>query len=147
MIKAWQQNEADQPLAMTLPTPSEPQFLCPSSDLLDSGSAIPFHVRYFSQSCAAFAVRYGGQVYAYLNRCSHVPMEMDYQPNQFFDLTGHWLMCATHGAMYSPQTGQCRMGPCRGALIKIEVTETQGAVHWHTSDKFQPDTAPYDRSL
>jgi len=46
-----------------------------------------------------------GKVYAYLNRCTHVPMEMDYQPNRFFDLTGHWLMCATHGAMYPPETG------------------------------------------
>jgi len=114
-------------------------FLCNSANLQDSGPAVPFEVSYFSQNCAAFAVRYCGQVYAYLNRCSHVPMEMDYQPNQFFDLTGHWLMCATHGAMYAPQTGQCRMGPCRGGLVKIEVSETDGAVHWHTSDKFQPE--------
>jgi nitrite reductase/ring-hydroxylating ferredoxin subunit len=114
-------------------------FLCHSGDLVDGGSAVPFEVRYFSQNCAAFAVRYAGRVYAYLNRCSHVPMEMDYQPNQFFDSTGHWLMCATHGAMYSPQTGQCRMGPCRGGLVGIQVSEVNGAVHWHTSDKFQPE--------
>jgi nitrite reductase/ring-hydroxylating ferredoxin subunit len=118
---------------------SKSVFLCHSVDLQDSGVAVAFDVRYFSQSCAAFVVRYGGQVYAYLNRCSHVPMEMDYQPNQFFDSTGHWLMCATHGAMYSPQGGQCRMGPCRSGLIKIEVSEADGQVHWHTSDKFKPD--------
>jgi nitrite reductase/ring-hydroxylating ferredoxin subunit len=118
---------------------SESVFLCASSALQDNGVAVAFEVRYFSQSSAAFVVRYDGQVYAYLNRCSHVPMEMDYQPNQFFDSTGHWLMCATHGAMYAPQTGHCRMGPCRGGLIKIDVSEANGAVHWHTSDKFQPD--------
>ncbi len=117
-------------------------FLCQSTDLEDSGSAVPFEVRHFSQSCAAFAVRYEGRVYAYLNRCSHVPMEMDYQPNQFFDASGHWLMCATHGAMYAPQTGQCLMGPCRGGLVRIETSETEGVVHWHTSDKFQPDSNP-----
>lgn len=117
---------------------SESVYLCRSVDLVDSGTAVAFEVRYFSRSCAAFAVRYGGQVYAYLNQCSHVPMEMDYQPNQFFDTTGHWLMCATHGAMYSPTSGQCRMGPCRGGLIKIETSEVDGAVHWHTSEKFQP---------
>jgi len=117
----------------------EEVFLCHSSQLQDSGSAVPFQVRYFSQSNAAFAVRYAGTVYAYLNRCSHVPMEMDYQPNQFFDLTGHWLICATHGAHYAPQTGQCRMGPCRGGLVKIEVSEADGQVHWHTSDNLQPD--------
>jgi len=120
-------------------TPSEKVVLCPSQDLADSGMAVPFEVRYFSRSCAAFAVRYQGKVYAYLNQCAHVPMEMDYQPNQFFDSTGHWLMCATHGAMYSPSTGQCRMGPCRSGLLPIEVSEADGVVHWHTSERFQVD--------
>ncbi len=116
---------------------SQKIFLCQSSDLHDSGPAVAFELLYFSQSQAAFAVRYEGRVYAYLNRCSHVPMEMDYQPNQFFDLTGHWLICATHGAMYAPETGQCRMGPCRSGLVKIDVSELDGSVHWHTSDKFK----------
>jgi nitrite reductase/ring-hydroxylating ferredoxin subunit len=118
---------------------SEAIFLCPSSQLQDSGAAVPFEVRYFSQACWAFAVRYAGTVYAYLNRCSHVPMEMDFQPNQFFDLSGHWLICATHGALYAPQTGQCRMGPCRGGLIKVSISETDGQVRWHTSDILQPE--------
>ena len=121
---------------------SEAVYLCPSSRLQDSGEAVPFEVRYFSQSCRAFAVRYAGTVYAYLNRCSHVPMEMDYQPNQFFDLSGHWLICATHGALYAPQTGRCRMGPCRGGLVKIEVSESNDRVHWHTSDHLQPENLP-----
>ena len=112
--------------------------LCRSADLLDSGLAVPFEVRCAGQNNAAFAVRYQGQVHAYLNRCSHVPMEMDYQPNQFFDLTGHWLMCATHGAAYAPQTGRCLMGPCRGGLVKIAMSEVDGMVYWHTSDKIQP---------
>jgi len=112
--------------------------LCNPADLKDSADAVPFEVRYYGQSCSAFAIRYQGKVYAYLNRCSHVPMEMDYQPNQFFDSTGHWLMCATHGAMYSPQTGQCRMGPCRGGLIKIDTSEVEGVVHWHTAHNLKP---------
>jgi len=116
---------------------SRPVFLCHSSELHNSGSAVRFELLYFSQSCAAFAVRYAGAVYAYLNRCTHVPMEMDYQPNQFFDLTGHWLMCATHGALYAPQSGQCRLGPCRGGLVRIATSEADGLVHWHTSDKLQ----------
>ncbi len=119
---------------------SEALVLCRSADLHDSGAAVPFEVRYLSRACAAFAVRYAGRVYAYLNQCSHVPMEMDYQPNQFFDSSGHWLMCATHGAMYSPSTGQCRMGPCRGGLLAIDTSEVDGVVHWHTSPRFQAVT-------
>ncbi len=107
--------------------------LCPSGDLVDSGLAVSFDVLYQGQTCRAFAIRYLGQVHAYLNRCSHVPMEMDYQPDRFFDLTGHWLICSTHGAMYQPQTGACAGGPCRGGLVKITVDETGGTVRWHTS--------------
>ena len=112
--------------------------LCNSQDLVNSGTAVPFDVVYWGQTCYAFAVRYADQVQAYLNRCTHVPMEMDYQPNQFFDLTGHWLICATHGAMYSPTTGACRSGPCRGGLVKIAVSETDGVVHWHTAHNLKP---------
>lgn len=119
---------------------SDAIYLCASSALLDSGSAVAFEVCYNALPLRAFAVRYQGKVYAYLNRCSHVPMEMDYQPNQFFDLTGHWLMCATHGAMYSPQTGQCRMGPCRSSLVKIDISEANHQVHWHTSALIEPTT-------
>lgn len=111
--------------------------LCNSADLVNSGDAVPFEVVYFRQNCYAFAIRFRGEVHAYLNRCSHVPMEMDYQPNRFFDSTGEWLMCATHGAMYWPKSGACRMGPCRGGLIKIEVSEVDGVVHWHTADNLK----------
>ncbi len=108
-------------------------FLCNSADLVNSGEAVAFEVVYCTQHCHAFAIRYRDRVHAYVNRCTHVPMEMDYQPNRFFDSTGDWLMCATHGAMYDPQTGACRMGPCRGGLIKINVSEEDGVVHWHTA--------------
>ncbi len=112
--------------------------LCSSTALLDSGEAVAFDVSLDGRVCSAFAVRYQGQVHAYLNRCAHVPMEMDYQSNRFFDSTGQWLMCATHGAMYHPQTGACRSGPCRGGLLKIAMTEADGTVRWHTAENLQP---------
>ena len=112
--------------------------LCRSSDLQDSSLAVPFDVTYYGRICRAFAVRYAGKLHAYLNRCSHVPMEMDYQPDRFFDSTGHWLMCATHGAMYEPTTGACLGGPCRGGLVKIALDESDGVVHWHTAHNLKP---------
>lgn len=112
--------------------------LCPSSDLEEKGLAVPFDVHYCGQTCRGFAVRFKGQVHAYLNRCCHVPMEMDYQPNRFFDDSGQWLICATHGAIYAPDTGTCFGGPCRGRLVKIVLTEADGMVHWHTAKNLQP---------
>lgn len=117
---------------------SDWHLLCPSSALHNGAEAVAFDVIYASQSCRAFAVRYQNRVYAYLNRCSHVPMELDWQPNQVFDSSGHWLLCATHGAMYRADTGACAGGPCRGGLQQIDVTEQDGQVYWHTDHRFKP---------
>ena len=115
-------------------TPVEQRIdLCPSEALVDGGRAVAFDVRYSGQICRAFAIRYQGRVHAYLNRCTHVPMEMDYQEGQFFDDTGRWLLCATHGAAYQPDTGACAGGPCRGGLVKISLSEEEGRVRWHTA--------------
>jgi nitrite reductase/ring-hydroxylating ferredoxin subunit len=77
----------------------------------------------------AFAVRYNGTVYAYVNRCAHVPVEMDYEHGAFFDYSKLYLICATHGAMYLPHTGVCVMGPCKGKRLKaVAVVERDGQV-------------------
>lgn len=111
----------------------QPVALCNSTDLLDGGKAVSFDLIYGGQTCRAFAIRFAGRVHAYLNRCSHVAMELDWQPDRFFDDSGQWLLCASHGAAYRPETGQCAGGPCRGGLIRIELSEAQGVVFWHPS--------------
>jgi nitrite reductase/ring-hydroxylating ferredoxin subunit len=116
--------------------------LCNSADLLDGGPAVPFDVVFGGQTARAFAIRYQGQVHAYLNRCAHVAMELDWQPNRLFDDSGRWLLCSTHGAVYQPDTGACVDGPCRGGLVKISLTERDGVVHWHTAPNLQPVEFP-----
>jgi nitrite reductase/ring-hydroxylating ferredoxin subunit len=112
--------------------------LCSSVDLAEGGRAVPFDVVFAGQTCRAFAIRFEGQPHAYLNRCTHVAMEMDFQPDQFFDASGRWLLCATHGAEYAPDTGECSGGPCRGGLVKIALSESDGVVHWHTAYNLKP---------
>lgn len=112
--------------------------LCNSRDLVDSGLAVSFDVVYAGQTCRAFAIRYQGEAHAYLNRCAHVAMEMDWQPDRFFDDSGRWLICASHGAIYDPATGACRSGPCRGGLIKIGLVERDGVVHWQSQYALKP---------
>lgn len=112
--------------------------LCNSRDLADGGLAVPFDVVYGGHTTRAFAIRWKGVAHAYLNRCSHVAMEMDWQPNRFFDDSGQWLLCSTHGAVYRPDTGACAGGPCRGGLVRIGLSERDGVVHWHTDWNLQP---------
>lgn len=127
-------------LLLRVMKPPQPDLhaLCHSHDLVDGGLACPFDVVYSGQTCRAFAIRYQGVVHAYLNRCSHVAMEMDWRPNHFFDLTGHRLVCASHGALFRPDTGACVGGPGRGPLIKIEVLEHDGVVFWRSQYNLQP---------
>ncbi|MDO5692176.1 MAG: Rieske 2Fe-2S domain-containing protein [Pseudomonadota bacterium] len=119
-------------------TDSQAIALCNSADLQEGGLAVPFDVAYDGQTLRAFAVRFEGQPHAYLNRCTHVAMELDYQPNRVFDDTGQWLLCATHGAVFKPDTGECSGGPCRGGLVKVRMSEHDGVVHWHTSHALKP---------
>ena len=86
-----------------------------------------------------FFVRYDGKPYGYLNRCAHVPMELDWSEGQFFESSGLYLMCATHGAIYAPDTGKCVGGPCRGARLRpVQVEERDTpegrAVFWLPDD-------------
>ena len=112
--------------------------LCHSRELVDGGPAVPFDLRYGGQTCRGFAIRWRGRAHAYLNRCTHVAMEMDWQPNRFFDDSGQWLVCASHGAAYRPDTGQCAGGPCRGGLVRIDLSEVQGVVFWHPTYLAKP---------
>ena len=107
--------------------------LCKAEDLSEGGVAVPFDVTYAGETCRAFAIRFEGQPHAFLNRCSHVAMEMDFQPDRFFDDSGQWLLCATHGAVYKPDTGECAGGPCRGGLVKIALSERDGVCLLYTS--------------
>ncbi len=100
-----------------------------SADLAEGGRGVRFEVVRAGVTEPAFAVRHRGQVHAYLNRCGHVPVEMDWQPGEFFDSSGLYLICATHGALYAPEDGRCVGGRCAGrGLIPLAVEERDGQV-------------------
>ena len=107
----------------------DPRVICDGSALREGGKGVRFKVRTAGGEQPAFAVRYGGKVYAYLNRCAHLPVEMDWTDGDFFDYSKLYLICATHGAAYLPSTGLCVMGPCPGKrLIPVPVEESGGRV-------------------
>lgn len=118
---------------------TDPVALCPSAELLDSGRAHVFDMIEFGRAVRGFVVRYEGKLIAYVNRCAHVPTEMDWQPGEFFDDSRHYLICSMHGAVYQPTDGKCVGGPCVGArLMPLRVEEQDGQVYWYPSDRFRP---------
>ena len=106
------------------------RLICASSELAEGGDGVRFELESKDGPAPAFAIRHGGRVYAYLNRCAHIAMELDWKPGKFFDADGEYLICSTHGAVYAPETGACRGGPCRGAaLVGLKVYEADGKVY------------------
>ncbi len=120
--------------------------LCASAALEQSGRALVFDVLLWRRPARAFALRFEGRVVAYLNRCAHVPTEMDWRPGEFLDDRREFIVCATHGAVYEPTTGQCIAGPCAGQrLMAVRVVERDGQVYWYPSADVRPveqDAAP-----
>ncbi len=103
--------------------------ICSSTMLSDREPGIRFRVAIGAQTFPAFAIRYHGRVYAYVNRCAHQGVELDWKEGYFFDSDAEFLICATHGALYHPDSGTCVGGPCRGrALVSLAVAEDSEVV-------------------
>lgn len=113
----------------------EERLICASQALLDSGKAVRFEVEYFGERAPAFVVRFRGRVHGYLNRCGHMPMELDWREGEVFDADGRDLICSTHGATYAADSGRCLGGPCGSApLVPLQVEERDGKVYFKGID-------------
>jgi nitrite reductase/ring-hydroxylating ferredoxin subunit len=98
-----------------------------SSDELAEGKAVRFVV---DERSGGFVIRFAGKVAGYVNRCPHLGTELDWQPGDFFEESGLYLVCSTHGALFEPRTGYCVAGPCRGASLEpLQVREREGQIH------------------
>jgi nitrite reductase/ring-hydroxylating ferredoxin subunit len=107
------------------------RLICASADLADSGRAVRFEVEWLGERVPAFVVRYRGRVYGYLNRCGHMPMQLDWREGEVFDADGRDLICSTHGATYSAESGACLGGPCGGTpLVRLRIEERGGKVRY-----------------
>jgi len=104
--------------------------LCASAELAEHGNGVRFELEWEGETVPAFLIRHGGRAYAYVNRCAHIGVELDWTLGKFFDADGEYLICSTHGAVYAPESGACRGGPCRGAkLVSLSVYEVDGNVY------------------
>ena len=111
------------------------RLICDSAALVDSGVAVRFEVEYFGERASAFVVRFDGKAYGYLNRCGHMPMELDWRMGEVFAADGRELICSTHGAVYAPDSGKCLGGPCSGTpLVALRIEERNGKVYFKGFD-------------
>lgn len=69
------------------------------------------------------------QFYVYKNRCPHIGINLEYQPNRFLDKEEQYIQCANHGALFEIETGYCVAGPCAGkSLITVAFQLTNNTI-------------------
>jgi nitrite reductase/ring-hydroxylating ferredoxin subunit len=106
---------------------AELRTLCRLADLAD-GEAKGFEGAEGS-FIGLLAVRQGDRVFVYQNACPHIGTPLDWVPDRFLSVDGRHLICATHGAEFTINTGECVSGPCRGDYLPaVETTIRDGVV-------------------
>ncbi|MFM0331073.1 Rieske (2Fe-2S) protein [Paraburkholderia strydomiana] len=69
-------------------------------------------------------VRRGDKVWAYINRCPHFSVALDFVPGNVSCYRSQVLMCAHHSALFRFEDGKCIDGPCKGAsldAVQVEI--------------------------
>jgi nitrite reductase/ring-hydroxylating ferredoxin subunit len=108
---------------------TDQRLICASADVTDGGPGVRFEIERSGYRDPAFVIRHDGRAFAYLNRCGHVPVELDWRPGEFFDDSRVYLICATHGALYAPDSGRCLGGRCGGkGLQPLPIEERDGRI-------------------
>ena len=64
-----------------------------------------------------FIVHRQGQIVAYANICPHRRHPLDLEPHAFLGDNGTLIRCASHGALFCPESGACLSGPCAGRSL------------------------------
>ncbi len=79
-----------------------------------------------------FIVRRGSKLYGYSDICPHYgDTALPWKKDVYLDAGGDYIVCAAHGALFTPDTGECVKGPCRGDFLtplNITVTAEQDVV-------------------
>ncbi|NIE65402.1 Rieske (2Fe-2S) protein [Burkholderia sp. Ax-1719] len=89
--------------------------LCRLADVPDGGA------RVIDEQCVGrpvVVVRRGDQVWAYVNRCPHFSVPLDFEPGNVSCYRSQVLMCAHHSALFRFDDGMCIDGPCAGAALE-----------------------------
>ena len=105
------------------------QFIVCPSEKLGNGQHLKLALVFEGHDDECLIVRFDGQVYAYINRCVHMPRRLDCEASQVFDHSGRYLRCSMHGIVYTPQSGASVSTMCEGERLRaIDILEENGQI-------------------
>lgn len=101
--------------------------LGPLCDIPDEGRA--FELQQDSRKYNIVVIPTSNGPVAYINRCPHTGVNLEWMPDRFLDRGGDFIQCATHGAKFRIHDGYCVFGPCAGdSLQPVPVRVIAGRV-------------------
>ena len=113
--------------------------LCQTNEINDPGSK-GIEIEHNGVSVSLFVIHKDGMFHAYINRCPHTGVNLDWQEHQFLDLDMSYIQCATHDALFEISSGECISGPCVGdALTPIELQISENALFVDLSKYIPPN--------
>ncbi len=94
-------------------------------DELDDPGCREFQIGDGDWPLRGFVVRKGDAVFAYQNVCVHVGHPLNWSPDRFLTKDKSALICASHGAMYEIESGDCIAGPGKGRTLQVVDVEVR----------------------
>lgn len=92
-----------------------------------AGTCKEYTLTVHGRAVDVFVVHYRGEFFAYRNRCPHTGISLNWQPDQFLDISHQRIQCSTHGALFRIDDGYCEWGPCRGqSLMPLTLAQREG---------------------
>ncbi|MHB1871385.1 MAG: Rieske (2Fe-2S) protein [Steroidobacteraceae bacterium] len=114
-----------------MPAPAEidlERVICRLADLQETG-ARAFRLGGGDWPLRGFVVRCGTAVRGYVNHCPHAGHPLDLRPHHFLTPDRALIVCASHGALFDKESGQCIAGPCPGRPLRaIALNVTDGLI-------------------
>jgi nitrite reductase/ring-hydroxylating ferredoxin subunit len=102
------------------------------TDEIGNDTAQEFSLTQYQPPLELFVIRKSGRFFAYLNRCPHTGVNLNWMPHQFFDIENEFIQCATHGALFTVADGRCVRGPCAGAYLQpAPIVIQDGTIYFH----------------
>ena len=75
-----------------------------------------------------FLIRKDGEVRGYVDRCPHAGYPLAVELDRYLTDDGELILCAWHGGVFKPLTGECVGGPPAGGRLTSWPVVVDGAV-------------------
>ena len=96
------------------------------------------HKDYPDWPVSLMLVETGGEYFCYLNKCPHAGHPLNLERDKFLGPEETDIICRSHGARFSIDTGECFFGPCIDkSLIGLKIKVESECIFLSDSDFYQ----------